>query len=215
MKTKLLNVILILGTLGLSSAAFADLQNTGWIREGNWGGTQTPPQYSAGEGGSETNPYYGEIDFERGGPDWRGGPDRRGPRRPPRYDGPRRPERPVWVDIHRFFSGQFHFFTLNIQEGFNARFNYEGVAFQALNRPYPGTVAVYRCRTYGGFFISHDPRCEGQFAEGLLGFIGERAQPGIERPLYRCVSRTHLITTSLQECRRAGFRVEAVLGFVP
>lgn len=121
-------------------------------------------------------------------------------------------------NVYRFFNGAEHFLTLNFQEGLRAGYQSEGLAFRTFADAAGGVrLPLFRCLVYGaGHFATNDPACEGQQQEGLYGFVNRAPSPGAGREVVRCLGGVdHLITLDRNECIRAGYRIEAILGYVP
>ena len=122
--------------------------------------------------------------------------------------------------IFRFSSAAFkHFYTLGFMEGHNAGFNAEGATFHLFNAGGTGRQALYRCYNSGSddHFVSTASNCEGQIAEGLLGYAATVSATGLIQ-LHRCFRASdsdHLITTSSSECASSGYAYESSLGFTP
>lgn len=77
----------------------------------------------------------------------------------------------------------------------------------ARERPAEASVPLYRCLQPGiGHFASNDAGCEGQTQEGRLGYLRARSNA-----LSRYAGGAHWVTTAIPS---AGFRLEAVLGFL-
>ena len=218
--------LVLVGALVFSFGA-AQADNGDWDRDGNTGGF-IPGDGSNNGDWDRGNGNDGDWDRgDRGGRgdngDWDrgdrdGGWDRdRDHRRPPRP----RPRPPGGggdrlTDIHRFFTGFSHFWTLNMWEGQNAGFNYEGVGFRTFSNPGPGRQQVFRCYTGQTHFMSVDGNCEGQRFEGGMGFVARNPGGRARQELVRCYNgRSHLVTTNRWECHNAGYHVEGVLGYVP
>lgn len=123
------------------------------------------------------------------------------------------------MDIHRFFTGGAHFWSLNLQEGINAGFRYEGVAFRTLVQGQPGTHQIFRCYNGATHFISRDMYCEGGRQEGGMGFVFSQRNPQARTEIIRCRKDIggrfiHLVTGDARECYNNGYMVEGPLGWV-
>ncbi len=124
------------------------------------------------------------------------------------------PPPPARTDVNRFYTGHSHFYTLNAQEGFNAGFRFEGLAFQTSTYQFAGSVPLFRCFTGTTHFISNDGNCEGRVQEGLLGFFAQRPTRQMPREVVRCYNgQSHLITLDRNECYQNRYYVEHVLGY--
>jgi len=97
------------------------------------------------------------------------------------------------------------------QPGFTA----QGIVFRIFGGNAPDTAPLHRCRMKSGqHFVSNDPACEGQIAEGRLGYVARSAAPGL-LPLYRCYANgDHVSTVTPTECAKRGLAVEGQQGFV-
>src|SRR5580700_9948981 len=82
--------------------------------------------------------------------------------------GEKRDHRPPRISpLYRFFGNGDHFLTANYQEGVNARYAYEGIAFYVWNAPVSqNMIPIYRCYANGDHMVSTSPNCEGYAFEG-------------------------------------------------
>ncbi len=133
---------------------------------------------------------------------------------------PQHPPQPVAdMEIHRFFTGRAHFWTLNYQEGINAGFRPEGVAFRSSHRAGPGMHQIFRCYNGSTHFVSRENSCEGGRYEGSMGFLSTNRNPQARTELIRCRKDVggawiHLVTTNPSECYNNGYMNEGTLGWV-
>jgi len=121
------------------------------------------------------------------------------------------------VDVHRYFSGQHHFYTTNKAEGDRTGWRYEGVAFKAGAQQLANSKELMRCRLHGNglHFLSSARDCEGQIVEGPIGWLLWSPAAGSQEVL-RCFKGTHFLTTAnRQECVAAGFTIQGALGYTP
>jgi hypothetical protein len=116
--------------------------------------------------------------------------------------------------VYRFVGPDF-LLSLDANEGLIPGYTAQGATFQTFTGYYPGLTPLYRCFSGVDHFASLDSSCEGRSTEGVLGFIATAPTPVIAKPLYRCMSTIHLITTNIAECNMLGMHVESVLGYVP
>jgi hypothetical protein len=125
--------------------------------------------------------------------------------------------------VYRFYGNGHHFLTLSEQEGINAHFSLEGIAFHVLTEQLPGTIPLYRCyaASISDHFVSPDANCEntgrtGYRNEGLYGYVYQQQEPGTSE-LFRCFGghSDHLSTTNPAECTAARYTVEGSQGWVP
>ena len=124
----------------------------------------------------------------------------------------------------RFYNSRSgeHFITSNYNEGINAHYIYEGIAFKSFDATssVENTKLIFRCyvTAAGKHFVSSDVNCEGFSQEGALGKIYSSQIAGAS-PLYRfynSLNRDHLITVNLLEGNSAsGYVLEGLLGYVP
>jgi hypothetical protein len=86
-------------------------------------------------------------------------------------------------------------------------------AWRLLRQPATGTVALFECKVGGHSMATLDPRCEGQFPLGPLGYISATQVPGTVA-MYRCYVPSaigdHFVTTH-PGCE--GQRFEQLLGY--
>lgn len=130
---------------------------------------------------------------------------------------------PEKQNANRFYKSATgeHFITLNYNEGINAGFKFEGIAFQSYvsSGNLSNVVGIYRCyhTTFGKHFVSTDINCEGSKQEGSMGFIFTNQVTG-SVPLYRYQnSAIHdsLTTKFYNEGVSSGYTFEKILGYVP
>ncbi len=113
-----------------------------------------------------------------------------------------------------------HFVTSNYNEGINAGFSYEGVAFRSVvqSATVSNAIQIYRCYiNRSKHFVSIDSSCEGHIQEGSLGKIYSAQAAGLA-PLYKFyypVSGDYLTTTNYVEGIGAGYTYVGILGYVP
>jgi formylglycine-generating enzyme required for sulfatase activity len=91
----------------------------------------------------------------------------------------------------------------------------QGIVFRIFGGNVADSAPLHRCRLASGkHFVSNDPACEGQIAEGRLGYVARNAAPGL-LPLYRCFGTGgHISTVTPTECEKKGLAVEGQQGFV-
>ncbi len=114
-----------------------------------------------------------------------------------------------------------HFVTSNYNEGVNAGYLSEGVAFRSFSAStkLANTIKIYRCYNQASakHFVSIDgAKCEGQLFEGELGQIYSIQLSG-SIPLYRFYNignGDYLTTTNYSEGINAGYVLKATLGYV-
>jgi hypothetical protein len=118
--------------------------------------------------------------------------------------------------LYRLYNGSDHMMSLSTNEGAYQGYRVEG-SLQVFADPGRTRSTLFRCFTGVGHFASTDVTCEGQQNDGPLGFIEPVQTRQANRSLYRCSGRNgdHLITADVNECYRAQYRVEFVLGFIP
>lgn len=130
---------------------------------------------------------------------------------------------PAQQSAYRFYDSKEsrHFVTLNYNEGINAGFKYEGIAFKSFVTAgnIINAVSIYRCYsvTYNRHFVSTQTNCGGSKVEGSMGFIYSHQVPG-SVPLYRYVhpiGNDYLVTTVYNEGVSVGYKFETILGYVP
>lgn len=113
-----------------------------------------------------------------------------------------------------------HFVTSNYNEGVNAGFTYEGVAFRSIvqSATVSNAIQIYRCYiNRSKHFVSIDSNCEGHIQEGGLGKIYSAQAAGLA-PLYKFnypLSGDYLTTTNYAEGIGAGYTYMGILGYVP
>ncbi len=117
---------------------------------------------------------------------------------------------PSWAD---------HFYSLNLCEGTNAGYRYEGIHFHTSVTPLSGGVQLKRCRvgSTGKHFTSSSPTCEGQVTEGSLGYIYVN-QVSNAMPVYRYYNPgadDHLTTIWWGEGANGGYVLENIQGYSP
>jgi hypothetical protein len=118
--------------------------------------------------------------------------------------------------IYRFNNGPDHFLTTQFEEGLGAGYFYEGIAFRIYSELTPQTQPLYRCNNYstGDHFASLRLDCEGKVLEGLYGYVGKYARPGLLE-IQRFINPTatdHLETLNGSEGHAAGWTFEGPLG---
>lgn len=92
----------------------------------------------------------------------------------------------------------------------------EGVRFRLFAEDQGGSLAINACVTAAGHhFVSSDANCEGHTVEARLGFALPAAATEM-MPLYRCLGQNgdHVSTVTPEECKRAGYAVEGLQGWV-
>ena len=113
-----------------------------------------------------------------------------------------------------------HFVTSIYNEGVNAGFTYEGVAFRSIvqSATVSNAIQIYRCYiNRSKHFVSIDSNCEGHIQEGGLGKIYSAQAAGLA-PLYKFnypLSGDYLTTTNYAEGIGAGYTYMGILGYVP
>ena len=122
--------------------------------------------------------------------------------------------------IYRFFntSNGMHFVSGLRTEGV-APWVIDGILFNIFTANTASRHPLYRCYVAANndHFSSLDSRCEGQVAEGPMGYVEDQPTPGASQVLLRCFHPGigHLETVTASECDSFGYHVEGTLGFVP
>lgn len=142
------------------------------------------------------------------------------PQPPPQQPQPQPPGNNYgdMVTIYRMYNGVDHMLTTNPNEGVQVRYHFEQEAMRLYRSGGRDRVAIYRCvvRQDNDHFESTQDRCEGQLTEGLLGYAQSFQSSNAPRAIYRCVvAKDHLTTLDMNECIRANYKVEGILGYVP
>ena len=131
---------------------------------------------------------------------------------------------PANTNIYEFaFSGGRHFDTLNYQEGINAGFSFQRIAWRSTEDAGDLTTLLYRCvvPNRGGqdHFVSLDPNCEGQLHEGNYGYAFKAPRAGLV-PLYRWYAHPNGFSENDHWITQAGsglppsYGLEGILGYV-
>ena len=119
--------------------------------------------------------------------------------------------------IYRFYEPRSlkHFLTASYVEGLGAGMVWEGVGFRTPLAAAPNLVPLYRCYD-GGNFLSLSASCEGHAAEGQIAWVSREAAAGLVKlyRLYNPQTGDHLATTSPDEAKSFGYRVDYALGYV-
>ncbi|MBC3920328.1 hypothetical protein H8L32_22885 [Undibacterium sp. CY18W] len=132
---------------------------------------------------------------------------------------------PQGTPIFEFaFSGGRHFNTLNYQEGINAGFSPQNIAWHSTESSGALTTLLYRCVVPNGggqdHFASQDPNCEGQLNEGNFGYVFKAPRLGLV-PLYRYYAHPngfsqndHWINKATQNLMPTEYGLEGIIGYV-
>lgn len=122
--------------------------------------------------------------------------------------------------VYRFFNtaNGMHFESGLSTEG-SGVWVLDGILFDIYTSNAASRHPLYRCFVAGNgdHFTSMDSRCEGQVAEGPMGFVEDQPTAGATRALLRCFNPLigHLETVTASECVSFGYQQEGTLGFVP
>lgn len=122
------------------------------------------------------------------------------------------------VPVFRFYGHGQHDFTTSYVDASARGYAFEATAFHLFPHAGAGLQPLYRCinPSTGDHFVSRQSKCEGQHAEGLLGYSAASMRNKL-LPLYRfyrASTADHLITVDRREGAANGYTLEGTLGYV-
>lgn len=130
------------------------------------------------------------------------------------------PKLPSKRVVFRSYTGAYHFYSLDREEGTTAGFTFEGPAFELFDYALRGMIAVFRCYNNSAerHFLSTQSNCgSAQFKmNGIMGYLWQSSQKG-SAPLFQCYLSTQkasLTTTNSSECIKNKYQVSATLGYL-
>ncbi len=121
------------------------------------------------------------------------------------------------VDIYRWNTGTYHFYSVAPTEGTNAGFAPEGARFKLYAPGMVAGTAIYRCYSGARHRLAGTACPAGYGSEGIVGYV--RATPGLSgQALYSCykaATDASLTTLDQGECTTNSYDVVATLGYTP
>jgi hypothetical protein len=119
--------------------------------------------------------------------------------------------------VYRFLATT-HFLTTSFSEGAKNGYSFEGTGFRVFSSPPDsGAIALHRCLvvTSGAHFLSTSSKCEGQKADGELGYVVSTPRDGLVALLrFRNDGGDYLVTTNSGEGTANRYTYEGTLGYV-